>query len=47
MNRLLVLIAIVGVLASLALADQFYVSRDTGLNDGDAYDNQGAVSNVR
>ncbi|MHC4717644.1 MAG: Calx-beta domain-containing protein, partial [Planctomycetota bacterium] len=47
MKRLLLLASVVGLAASLCAGDTFYVNRDTGVNSGDPYDNQGARSAVR
>ncbi len=47
MRRAAAFAAVVCLVASLSPADVFYPTRDSGLNDGDAYDNQGACNNVR
>ena len=47
MKKALILAVVIGLAVSAGAADNFYPTRDAGLNDGDAYDNQGAVSDVR
>jgi len=47
MKRSLVILAVVGLFASVSMGEKFYVTRDTGINNGDPYDNQGARSTVR
>ncbi len=47
MSRALVFVAVFGLIASVGMGDTFYVARDNSVNTGDAYDNQGAVSDVR
>ncbi|MHC4717545.1 MAG: hypothetical protein ACYS5V_11285, partial [Planctomycetota bacterium] len=47
MNRTIVAVAVVGLLAVTGRADVFTANRDNGINRPTAYDNQGARSDVR
>ena len=47
MKQALAVLVVLGLAVSGGLADTFYVNRDTSVNDGDAYDNQGACTDVR
>jgi len=47
MKQALAVLVVLGLAVSGVLADDFYLNRDNGINYDTAYDNQGAVSDVR